>query len=676
MSLSKTPETVRPRLWLGAVYHPEHWPEERWPEDVHLMTEAGLDTVYLAGRARTSQEPAAGQFNFGWLDRAIALLAEAGIYTVLGTPICAPPAWMVRLYPALLAEDPAGRSAQLDADYCVCINSPELHAAAGRLVSAMAEHFGPHPHVIGWQVDSQSNRTCYCPRCQAGFRQYLAERYVSLEELNKRWLTGYGGETYSDWEHISLPNGSQSPGLALDFNHFVTHSFRKLQRLQVDLLRPNLRPGVWIAGSPIGWKVDHDPYALADDIDLAASDFCSASERHDYRSTGALRTLAWGLKRRNFWILDTKVNTSGSTGAAGALHKDEAQALAWQAVAHGADGVLCWQWRTGPRCGEQNHETLLDRSGQPRPFFEEVKLLGLEFTALSTWLAGSTVAKARVAILNSYDSRWAIEGERQQIGFKYVEHLEHWYRPLAARNVAVDIIPPDGNLDQYKMVIAPALSVLDDSIVGRLTELVGHSGHLVLTLRTGTRNEHNALLPLRQPGPLSTIAGVEVEDYYPLDEPVPVKGNWFEGVSRQWAERLRILDPNKAVKIARYGTSNGWLDNEIAITVCAKGTGLTYMVGAYLDVAAQQAMVDHFLQNAGLQKIETPPGVEICVRVRPDGEQLYVVINHERSPATVTLPSPAQNPLTGQPVSGAFRLAPYGVAVLAKSPPPETATTS
>jgi beta-galactosidase GanA len=91
------------------------------------------------------------------------------------------------------------------------------------------------------------------------------------------------------------------------------------------------------------------------------------------------------------------------------------------------------------------------------------------------------------------------------------------------------------------------------------------------------------------------------------------------------------------------------------------------MVGAYLDVTAQQAMVDHFLQNAGLQKIDTPPGVEVCVRVRPNGEQLYVVINHEPSPAGIKLPSPAQNPLTGQPVTGSFRLAPYGVAVLIKS---------
>ena len=29
-------------LYLGAAYYPEHWPEERWAEDVRLMREAGM----------------------------------------------------------------------------------------------------------------------------------------------------------------------------------------------------------------------------------------------------------------------------------------------------------------------------------------------------------------------------------------------------------------------------------------------------------------------------------------------------------------------------------------------------------------------------------------------------------------------------------------------------------
>ena len=34
-------------LFFGVDYYPEHWPEERWPEDARLMAEAGLNVVRL-----------------------------------------------------------------------------------------------------------------------------------------------------------------------------------------------------------------------------------------------------------------------------------------------------------------------------------------------------------------------------------------------------------------------------------------------------------------------------------------------------------------------------------------------------------------------------------------------------------------------------------------------------
>jgi beta-galactosidase len=620
VSLHDLPEGRRPRLWLGTIYHPEHWPEERWPEDIRLMTEAGLNVVWMADCPWAALEPIAGVYDFGWLARAIELLAESGISTVLGSSNLTPPAWLLRQSP-----DPAQalpeESASLDFSGESHTHAADVEASVMRLVGEMAKRFGPNPNVIGWQLGNR----------------------------------------------IALTHGQHDPRPAIDTHGCLTHGRKRFLRRQIELLRPHVGAGVWITGSPTTWQDDHDSYALSEDVDVDSVPFKIGGGRSDYLRTNSLQLLAWGLKRRGFWTVAPPETEQRSMSARSTLHKEEAQVVAWQAVAHGAKGLAPWQWRPAPDGESQHLITLVDQSGQPRPYYEEIKLLGLEFTALSTYLADSTTARARVAILNSPDSRWAIEAERQFTGLDFLEHLEHWYRPLLARNVAVDIIPADANLDQYKLVIAPTLSVLSEKIVNSLKDLVRHSGHLVLALRTGVRDEHNAILPLRQPGPLSTLAGVEVEDCYPLDEPVPVKGNWFEGVARHWAERIRILDPNKAVKIARYGVCNGWLDNEIAITVCAQGTGLTYTIGVYLDVPAQQAMVDHFLQNAGLQRVDTPPGVEICTRVSPIGEQIYVIINHERTPATITLPSPAHNPLTGQPVSGAFRLAPYGVAVLLKS---------
>jgi beta-galactosidase len=89
-------------------------------------------------------------------------------------------------------------------------------------------------------------------------------------------------------------------------------------------------------------------------------------------------------------------------------------------------------------------------------------------------------------------------------------------------------------LDGYKLVIVPALIILNETRVTNLTNFVHKGGHLVLTIRTGMKDEYNALLPFRQPGPLTNLAGVEVEDYYALDQPVSIEGNWLQGQTHLW----------------------------------------------------------------------------------------------------------------------------------------------
>ena len=71
---------------FGVDYYPEQWPEERWPEDARLMTEAGINVVRLAEFAWSFLEPQADCFDFNWLDRAIEILHGQGIQVILGTP--------------------------------------------------------------------------------------------------------------------------------------------------------------------------------------------------------------------------------------------------------------------------------------------------------------------------------------------------------------------------------------------------------------------------------------------------------------------------------------------------------------------------------------------------------------------------------------------------------------
>jgi beta-galactosidase len=220
----------------------------------------------------------------------------------------------------------------------------------------------------------------------------------------------------------------------------------------------------------------------------------------------------------------------------------------------------------------------------------------------------------------------------------------------------------------YRLIIAPALIIIDEQRAAALAAFVRAGGHLILTARSGMKDRTNALLPSRQPGSvLASIADVEVADYYVLDAPVPIEGNSLKGQCQLWAERLNVLDESVSV-LARYGKSTGWLDDQPAITVSSQHGGLVYYAGAYLDELTQAAFIDQVLKSLQIEPaFDTPAGVEICPRTSADGRAVFILINHEREPKTVSLPWAAHEHLAGERVDGRLELEAYGIAVLTEA---------
>jgi beta-galactosidase len=654
------------RLHFGAAYYPEHWPEECWSEDIRLMKEAGFSVVRMGEFAWSTFEPRHGEYDFGWLEKAIALLAESGIQSVLGTPSAAPPAWLITQYPEILPIDEGGRKVQFGNRCHYCVNSPEFHRAVKEVVSTMAHTFGENPNVIGWQIDNEFNRVCYCDRCHSLFHQFLQEKFETLDNLNEHWTTRYWSQTYSDWEQIPLPIGDHHPGLMLEFRRFITHSYKLFQKLQIDVLRPHLPPQVWITHNFMGGYDLYDHYQISQDLDMASWDYYVGTGSHDYIRSGMQHDLMRSFKRKNFWVMETQPGNVNWTGINTTLKRNEARAIAWHAVGHGADGFLYWQWRAALNGQEQYHGTLIDQSGQPRLFYEDAQRLGRDLSVVSELMAESK-SEAYVAILYDYESRWSIGWQPHHKDFDYNDYLLSFYRPLVTRNIPVDFLHPDTPYHGYRVIIAPALLMMNEKRLENIREFLKRGGKLVLASRTGMKDEYNALLPMRQPGPLSELTGVEVEEYYALRDPVPVKGNWFTGESRLWAEKLKILDTKSMSIAAKYGVCNGWLDDQPAIVVRAQGQGLIYYVGTNLDGPSQDAFMERVIQMSHLRSVmDTPSGVEVCKRSNRKGEEFYILINHDNFDKRIKIPWPAHERISGLQGEGEFRLAPFGIAVMTR----------
>jgi beta-galactosidase len=653
-----------PPLLLGTAWYPEQWPESRWEADLALMQQAGIHMVRIAEFAWSRMEPSEGQYDLDWIDRAVTAAAKHGIYTVLGTPTAAPPAWLTQKYPETLLIDEEGRRAEHGNRQQFNFANAKYRELARKIAEQMAKRFGHNPYVIGWQIDNEYADVSFDSETKAQFQQWLKARYGTLDNLNNAWTTAYWSQTYSDWNQVPVETRYGNPGLLLSWKRFVSDTWRSYQKNQIDVIRPNCDARQFITTNTMGWFDGFDHYTVEQDLDMAAWDDYVGKGHLDPARNGAADDLTRGFKRKNFWIIETQPGFVNWADVNNSLDKGEVRAMAWHNVGHGADAISYWQWRSALNGQEEYHGTLVGADGTPVPLYSEIEQLGAEFAKAGPVLAG-TSPKSEVAVLHSYDSRWAIQWQKHNREYDPVAELVSYYKPLRAISQSIDIVQATDPLTQYKLVVAPGLNVLSDAAAKNLVDYVRQGGHLVLGQRSAMKNDDNGLQLEPQPGPLAELLGGRVEQYYALVDPVPVTGRFGVSTSKLWAELLSAGGKDVEV-LATYGKSNGWLDGKPAAITRKVGQGRITYIGAWLDDAGMAAATKWMTEISGVKSAlgSVLNGVEVYPRYGDKGA-VYILVNFSAAPQTVTLPSQMNDLLEGG-VKHSLTLARYGVAVLLK----------
>jgi len=656
------PEPRTPPLLLGAAWYPEQWDEATWESDLTLMEQAHIHFVRVGEFAWSTMEPSDGNFQLDWLEHAVRAAERHHIAVVLGTPSAAPPAWLTQKYPETLRTDANGHKDGHGNRQQFDWSDPKYRELAARIASKMVERFGHDPNVIGWQIDNEYANESYSDIDRTRFQQWLKAKYKTLDNLNKRWTTAYWSETYQSWDQIPIQSTYGNPGLLLNWREFVTDTWRSYQRNQLDAIRAHAEPRQRITTNMMGWFNAYDHYTVAQDLDFASWDDYIGTGQMDPAENGARHDLTRGFLRKNFWVMETQPGFVNWSPDNNALNKGEVRAMAWNAIGHGSEAVEYWQWRSALNGQEQYHGTLVGADGKPVPLYTEVQQLGADFEKAGQALAGTTV-ESEVAILQDYESRWAIDWQKHNRTFDPVQSLLSFYRPLHALAGSVDIVSDTAPLARYKLVVAPALNLLTPAAAANLEAYVRGGGHLVLGQRSAMKDEDNTLFPQRQPGPLAELLGANVAQWYALDKPVPVSGAWDAGETKLWAEQIAAQSPETKT-LMTYGKSNGWLDDQPAAVTRKVGQGSITYLGMSLEGATAESAAKWMLADAGVAPTlpKVPEGVDIAIR-SGDGRKILILTNYNAMPQTIHLPSPMHEILTGTTAS-AITLPQYGVAVL------------
>jgi beta-galactosidase GanA len=220
---------------IGVCYYPEHWPRNVWEQDASDMVALGIKYVRIGEfmwstiqPAPPPPPPASAVYDWSVLDDAIEVLGRHGLKVVLGTPTACPPKWLIDAHPDVLPYDAQETPRKFGSRRHYSFSSPTFREHTAAVCGAMAQRYGEHPAVVGWQLDNEYGchdtvRT-YDPGAQRAFREWLAARYGgSIAALNTAWGSKFWSSEYRSFEEVDLPCGTvteASPSHRLDFFRF------------------------------------------------------------------------------------------------------------------------------------------------------------------------------------------------------------------------------------------------------------------------------------------------------------------------------------------------------------------------------------------------------------------------------------------------------------------------
>lgn len=657
----------------GVDYYPEDWTAPQWRKDAENMQAAGINLVRMGEFAWAKMEPSEGQFDFSWLDQVLKILNAHGIKAVLGTPTAAPPAWLYAKYPDIAAVNKEGIRYRFGSRRDYSITNPHFLSAARQIVTAEAEHFKNNPAVLGWQIDNEvGGPYCYDSSCISAFQNWCRTKYGTLDALNKAWGTIFWGQTFTAWSQIPLPwntlYGAYNPALALDYHRFFSDATRNFVKLQADILR-RISPGKAITTNEMGLFDAVDYSRLNTLLDFVAWDnypMLDGSKYTDYFVAGLSHDLMRGSKnQQNFMVMEEQGGLPGwQTFWSKQAPPQMYRLWAYQAVAHGADGVCYFRWRTSRYGTEQYWQGVLDQDGYLNARYKTVAQMGAEMKRLAPLLDGSRVV-SHVAMLVSPDSRWALGIQPTSKSLSYNRELLLYYSALRRKGVNVDVLFPQSNFSSYKVIFAPLLFVTTPALTQKLAQFVRSGGTLVLTFRSGVKNEHNNVTLETLPGPFAKMVGAVIHNF---DPQVGQKQEIVEPDGSRYAADVwyDILTPTSARTLATY--AERYYAGKAAITENHFGSGNVFYVGTQ---ASSPAFYDRFastvLRAAGMKSPpELPAGVEISSREKA-GHRIVFVLNYNSREQSVTIGEPSQNALTGEPEPSNVIVGAYGVLVLSEA---------
>lgn len=667
------------RITLGTCYYPEHWSEDNWEPDLLRMLANGIETVRIAEFAWSKIEERENIFDYSFFDRFLDIAEKVGMKVIFCTPTATPPAWLTQKYPEVLNADIDGILYRHGGRRHYNYNSEIYKELSARITEKSAAHYAKRPCIVGWQLDNEFNcelQEYYSEADSHAFREFLKEKYISLSALNEAWGTVFWNQHYTDWNEIYVPRKTPgyavNPHLKLDYTRFIAESVYRYAKIQADILKKYIKPGDFITTNGIFGNIDYQKLS-GDLLDFITYDsypnFAYCVDR--YRSDDVLKDRRWSRNLAEvraispvFGIMEQQSGPNGSMNMmAPAPRPGQLTLWTMQSIAHGANYVSYFRWRTSTIGTEIYWHGILDYSGRDNRRLKEVSDVSKKLANYDA--LADTHYEAAVAIAKDHDNIWDAQGDLWHRKIDWASDDALFYA-CQKSHTPFDYCYLDHStaedLKKYQVIFYPHAVILNAERVKLLEEYVRQGGCLVLGCRAGYKNENGRCVTEKLPGLLRRLTGVDIPEYTAITPEL-------DGVMAEWdstplptAIFNDVLEPlDSAEIIGRY--TEGYYAKTGALIRNRFGKGSVYYFGGAFTEEAVKVFLDKLsVISPYASYVDLPDCCEVAMRT--NGKEHYLfLLNYTAEEQRFDLKHAMTNLDSGVNETGKQALEPYGTRV-------------
>ena len=657
--------------------------EAEWRADLQQIKDLGFNTV-RTWVEWAHCEPAPGDYHFENLELLARLADETGLKFIIQLYVDSAPDWVGKKYPDACYTAQNGAEVKSQAAPGFCIDHKGVRRAVTDFITKTAEVANQYanfhgwdlwsePHIVNWAyIDYVPNaQFCYCEHSCARFRQWLRDKYGSLEALNAAWY-----RNFESWDDVEPPRFGTILSYTdfLDWKNFIYQKMAEDLGLRYAAVRRADKTHVITshAAVPSIFYSPYNGYGATDDFLMA--------EQVDYYGTSLYPKHNHPSRHWEAWKFMVAVDFSRSANRSnGGFYVGEMQAgkgtiglnvgdpitpgdhriWMWSAIAKGAKAINIYAYypmSSGYESGGYGlinlDGTITERAveaGKTARLIDENRDLFLSAKALP----------AEVAIVYNPLAQMVGGEQRHSSSDMHQLSLFGYYRTFAENNIPVDFIHrrelEDADLARYKLIIVPYPLMFTQEAADGLKRFIEAGGAVVSEARTAWNDERGFAADVIPGMGLSEVfavreSRVEMQDSVRM---IPgkrthclLKNLSKDGVLRgaYFAESLEIL-PDSSVAIVATGS-----DDSPMITCHRYGKGKALMIGSFLGMAQHQSpsednerFILNLLTYAKIRRLfssdcdgvsGTP--IEIRMQEYPGGYLLYT-INHGANAEKVNL---------------------------------------